>query len=239
MRIIRLAVLAAALVCAPAAFAQETGAQQANAPVIHPGAQRYAHIVLVDTGLLDQAIEAVSKKLGPELSKSVLQQPWAANLDQQKREKLVAYAAGFPERVFPFLKEQLPQIETAVAIAYSKEFTAEEADAVANYFGSPDGLAVFKAITGATITTYAECGQRPTAANVLSQLSKDQIASLNAFALTPGGRAFSRVGGKSRNIMSDAISGGATAAAAAKLRVQVREEVCAIVGEPCPLPPAG
>jgi hypothetical protein len=226
MRFILLGLAALALSSAPA-FAQQ----------IHPGAQRFAHTVLVETGMFDQAMETVRQQFGPMLRDGYTKAPWAANLDPDKRAKVAAYIETVPDLLFAAMREELPNIETAVAIAYSKEMTSAEADQIADYFGSGDGLAFFKAVTGIALSAYASGGRRPSSADILASLTPQQIASVEAFSRTPGGRAFSRVGGeKARTIMRDAIAKDVMPKRTPELRLKLRNDVCAIVGEPCPVP---
>jgi len=226
MRSILIGLIAIAAACAPA-FAQ----------TIHPGAQRFAHIVLVDTGMFGQAIDAVKVQLAPTFTQGYQNAPWAANLDADKREKVGAYVATIPDLLGAALMEALPEIENAVAISYSKELDAQEADQIANYLGSEDGLAFLKAATGFALTSYKTGTPKPSTGQMMASLTRKQQASLNAFANTRGGRAFARVGGnKASSIMRDAISKDVMPAKVPALRAKLRTDLCAIIGEPCLVP---
>ncbi|HEV7693815.1 MAG TPA: hypothetical protein VGO52_23475 [Hyphomonadaceae bacterium] len=226
MRSILIGLIALAASCAPA-FAQ----------TINPGAQRFAHIVLVDTGMFEQAIGAAKEQLGPSFRQGYQNAPWATGLDADKRAKVGAYVDTIPDLLSAALMEALPEIETAVATAYSRELKPQEADQIANYLGSEDGLAFLKAATGVALSTYKSGGRRPSSAEMMATLTPKQQASLNAFARTPGGRAFTRVGGnKARTIMRDAIAKDVMPAKVPALRARIRTDLCAIIGDPCLVP---
>ena len=229
MRSILFGLAALALSCAHA-FAQQP-------PVIHPGAQRLAHTVVTDSGLLEQAIVVVKKELASAVRQRLLSQPWAARLDEKKRQELDAFVDHFMDRATALIKELAPQIETAVAIAYSEDWTAEESSQIADFFASENGLALFKALTAMLPETYAAGGFPPAglSANLVSSLTPDQMASVEAFSQSPAGKAFARVGfTRSKSIMSDSIS-NTMAQNNGTLVAELRNDLCAILGEPCPL----
>ncbi len=210
-------------------------AQQPAAPVVHPGAQRLAHVVLIDSGLLDQTIEAVKQQMRPTLLQSILSQPWAASLDDEKRRKVDAFVDTFFVRALAAIKDQTPQIEVAVATAYSEDFTAEESSNIADYFERADGLAVFKVLAGDALSAYAATGSVFPGSSFGASLTLEQAASLKAFTETPAGKAFANLGfNRSRSIMRDSIS-NTMAKATPALAVELRGELCAILGDPCPL----
>jgi hypothetical protein len=226
MRSILIGLIALAVSCVPA-FAQ----------TIHPGAQRFAHIALVDTGLFDQAIDVAGKQLAPQFRQGLLGAPWMSTLDEEKRPKVIAYVDTIPGMLFAALREELPAIETAVAAAYSKEWTPEQADKIADFFSSRDGLAFFKVTASLALDAYADNGRRPSAQSIMARLTPEQVSSVNAFARTPSGRAFSRVGGgKASTIMRDAIAKDVMPKRIPELRAKLRGDLCAIIGEPCPVP---
>jgi hypothetical protein len=233
MRSILFGLIALAASCAPA-FAQQTKAQS---PVIYPGAQRFAHSLLVETGLFGQAIEVAKKEFGPSLRRTYLEAPWGAGLDAEKKAKVGAYVDAIPDLLSAILMEELPRIETAVAIALSRDLSPVEAEQIGNFFTSEDGLAFFRLMASAAVEA-ARTGRRPPpASEIVARLTRKQTQSLNAFARTPGGRAFSRVGGdKAKTIVQDAIAKDTMPKRIPELYGKIRTDLCAIIGDPCPVP---
>jgi hypothetical protein len=71
----------------------------------------------------------------------------------------------------------------------------------------------------------------------MGRLTRKQTQSLNAFVRTAGGRAFSRVGGdKAKTIVQDAIAKDTMPKRIPELYARIRTDLCAIIGEPCPVP---
>jgi hypothetical protein len=232
MRSILVAIAAAALSCTQA-FAQQTGD-----PVIHPGAQRFAHILLVDSGMFAQAIDAVQTMEAPAVRESYLEEPWALNLDKDKRARVVAYVDTIPTTLASALMAELPNIEAAAAAAYNKEFTPEELDQIIAYLDTEDGLAYIRAITGVTITTFTTTGRRPTTAETSAAVTPEQRAKAKAFNTSLGGQAMSRLAasGKAKTIMFEAVQAYPTPEKTDAIYAKIRADLCAIVGEPCPVP---
>lgn len=180
-------------------------------------------------------MEVVVKQLAPTLRESFAKRSWYAGLDEQKKRGLDAFVDTFLIRAMAGVREQLPKIETNVAIAYSEDFTAEESAEIADYFGSEAGLAIVKILTGAALDAYAS-GGRATSSGSMSLLTPEQIASIVTFSETPGGQAFSRIGfGRSRAIMRDSVTSALSEITPAMTK-DLRADLCAILGDPCPMP---
>lgn len=225
MRFIRFALAALALIFAVPAHAQ---------PTIHPGAQRLAHALLIESGTLEQVILAVGEQVAPRLRQSLTRHAWYATLDAQKKQAFDGFVDTFLDRITSAVIERAPMIETRLAIAYSGILTAEESTAAADYFGSDDGIAAMKAITDLSIADLAAGGSGAPADAAL-RLAPEHLASLAAFEATPGGIAFRRIGFERQSAMTSSAVTSAMSEVMPALTLELRVEACAIIGEPCPL----
>lgn len=196
----------------------------ADAPAIRPThvetAERMLRVTYLDTGLFSEIAFEAASAAGPHVVEGMRATPFFRSLTEANQQAIVDY---YINSYGPVAREEAirsgPAIVARFAPRYAALFSEAELEDLIALAQSEHGLSAMRLMILSGIR-----GEQP-------QFTREQIATLEAFVQTPGGRVFSVRRDEVQQLGRDF---GEAIGREPTMSGRIQRDMCALIGSQCP-----